>query len=171
MGSTDERNRLAESISTLEKELKEAQRELTKAEHNRLRAMDIETQWHAEVTSLQKLIEVRQKRLNPEAPNEGAPLATQERRGTEAGAGGEVLAVSSDGDEAHEASDTVNRVQWINAAVVASGTVGITPPEILRQASKVNLKMHKNYPYIVLHKLVEREKVVKRRGRYYKKDA
>jgi hypothetical protein len=62
-----------------------------------------------------------------------------------------------------------SRVDWIAGAVAASGTVGITPPEILAQAAKAGVSMHPNYPYVVLKKLVGKKRV-RRDGtpaRYY----
>src|ERR1017187_754583 len=62
-----------------------------------------------------------------------------------------------------------NRVQWIAEVVAASGNKGITPPEIMHKAVDTGLTMHKNYPYVVLGKLVERKVVRKDGGRYYKR--
>jgi len=79
-----------------------------------------------------------------------------------------------DGDGSDSLSTVVpfhpdgNRVDWIAATVAASGNNGITPPEIMRKAAAAGLTMHKNYPYVVLGKLVERKAVRKDEGRYYK---
>ncbi len=37
----------------------------------------------------------------------------------------------------------------------------------MKAADKMHIKMHPNYPYVVLRKLVEKERAVKRKGRYY----
>jgi hypothetical protein len=61
----------------------------------------------------------------------------------------------------------VSRVDWIAGAVAASGTMGITPPEILAQAEKAGVSMHPNYPYVVLKKLVGKKRVRRSGARYY----
>jgi hypothetical protein len=60
-----------------------------------------------------------------------------------------------------------SRVDWIAGAVAASGTMGITPPEILAQAEKAGVSMHPNYPYVVLKKLVGKKRVRRSGARYY----
>ena len=60
-----------------------------------------------------------------------------------------------------------NRVDWIAAAVAASGAMGITPPEILARAEIEGVSMHHNYPYIVLKKLIERRRVRRNGARYF----
>ena len=61
----------------------------------------------------------------------------------------------------------LSRVDWIAGAVAASGTMGITPPEILAQAEKAGVSMHPNYPYVVLKKLVGKKRVRRSGARYY----
>jgi hypothetical protein len=61
-----------------------------------------------------------------------------------------------------------SRIDWIAEAVATSGSAGITPPEIMRKSAKAGIKMHQNYPYVALRKLVERKQVEKKGARYYK---
>jgi len=168
MGSTEERSRLIESISILERELKEAERELAKAVQDRLRTTQIEDQWHVEVSSLSKLIEVRQQRLNPDSNAQVASsIAGVTRAGSDQSSGGvPQVSFSSEGEGGGE---KINLVEWIEGFVAASGSRGIAPPEILAAAAKAGLKMHKNYPYVVLKKLKERDHVIRRGKRYFKK--
>jgi len=61
----------------------------------------------------------------------------------------------------------LNRVEWIAYAVAASGNIGITPPEILAQAEQAGVTMHQNYPYVVLKKLVGKNRVRRKGARYF----
>ena len=65
--------------------------------------------------------------------------------------------------------EDLSKVDWIDGLIAASGTMGLAPPEIMKAAEKEQIKMHPNYPYVVLRKLVQKDRVVKLRGRYYKK--
>jgi hypothetical protein len=62
-----------------------------------------------------------------------------------------------------------NLVQWINDAIAASGVQGLTPPEILKKAESLGIKMHENYPYTVLRKLLAAGKIRKENRRYFQK--
>lgn len=55
--------------------------------------------------------------------------------------------------------------EWIASTVTASRTP-IEPREIFHTAQQAGIKMHKNYPYVVLKKLVE-EGRIKQLGRGY----
>lgn len=134
------------SIEALENDLRHAETELSKATEERLRAHEIENQWSTEVTSLKNLIEIRRKRMNLPPTNRAneQPITVN---GAEGG--------------------NLTNVAWIERAVQASGSMGKSPPEILREAAGVGRKMHKNYPYVALAHLVERGRIAKREGRYY----
>jgi hypothetical protein len=67
--------------------------------------------------------------------------------------------------------DATNLVDWIYKAVADSGKLGIIPPDVFRKAEKAGIKMHPNYPYIVLKKLVARGRVIKRGSRYSEREA
>ena len=144
------------SVEALERDLQNAERELGKAVEARQRASSVEDQWKMEVTSLTNLIQVRKQRMVPQdwsvpsAGDSGTPFPN----------GG----LPQDSDE------EFNRVDWIDGLIAASGVNGISPPEILRRAEQAHISMHPNYPYVVLKKLVAKERAVKRRGRYYNKD-
>lgn len=149
------------SIEALERDLANAERELEKATTDRLRAEQIEGQWSTEVTSLKNLIQVRQQRLNPVVAKNIAV--------------GDALHIRTDHDSSSSAvngkgAEDLNKVDWIDGLIAASGTLGVAPPEIMKAAQKSQIKMHPNYPYVVLRKLVEKDRIVKRRGRYYKKE-
>ena len=78
-----------------------------------------------------------------------------------------------DGSDSLAAPPNVNglggsRIDWIAEVVAASGNAGITPPQILRKSVRAGIKMHENYPYVALRKLVERKRVEKKGARYYK---
>jgi hypothetical protein len=152
MADKDDRARLAESISTFTKELEWAEAKLKESTEDRLRAHAVEDQWQSEVNSLRKLIEVRKARLSPKPHGQS------------------VVAGISAIEEGPVSPDT-NRVAWVYEQIVASGTHGMTPPDIYRAAKKVGLSMHKNYPYVVLRKLIERDKVTKKGERYHKKES
>ena len=168
MGRKDERSHLLDSIANFRQELEWAKRKLEEATKNRLRAHEEEDQWHAEVTSLQKLIEVREKRLSPDTTGSPTPQSVEQVR----------LATESRMDpdiggkpDSHANAEGMNRVEWITGLVAASGTRGIAPPEILEKARGIGLKMHPNYPYVVLRKLIDRATIVKKGGRYYRKES
>lgn len=65
-------------------------------------------------------------------------------------------------------SESLKANQWIEETVIASGVSGITPTEISTLAEKNGFQIHKNYPYVVLGKLLEKGTVVKRGKKYYK---
>jgi hypothetical protein len=60
--------------------------------------------------------------------------------------------------------------KWIVTQVLNSGADGISPPEILQKAKAAAVKMHPNYPYVVLRKAVERGEITKFGSRYLKKE-
>jgi hypothetical protein len=68
-----------------------------------------------------------------------------------------------------EPGDAVNRVSWILNFVEQSGSVGMIPPDASRAAAEAGIRMHSNYPYTALKVLLKRDKIIKRKGRYYKK--
>jgi hypothetical protein len=106
--------------------------------------------------------------MNPADPTKDSPAASShEERQTAS------LDSSKDGSLSLAASEgaDINRVNWMAGLIAASGTLGITPPEILKAAERDGIKLHRNYPYIVLRKLVDKDRAVKRRGRYYKKES
>jgi len=139
------------SIEALEAALQHARRELEKATKERLRAIEVEDQWVTELKSLESLINVRNKRLHPESAIKN---------------GGDVAVVPAN-TEQRSVKET-SHVDWIDRAIANSGSAGLSPPEILVAAKKAGIKMHKNYPYIVLKTLVERGRVSKQAGRYYR---
>ena len=147
------------SIDVLERDLRNAERELAKATSARQQAQEVEAQWTTEVTSLKNLIQVRKQRM---APGASIPIIVPDGY---AKANETNLPGSLNGS----AGEDINRVDWIDALVAASGSAGMAPPEIQRKAEQEHLTMHPNYPYVVLKKLVAKERVVKRRGRYYAK--
>jgi len=149
------------SIEVLQRDLTNAERELSKATAERLRAGDVEGQWQTEVTSLKNLIQVRKQRMNPTVAKELAVPDSLALRDEVRGA----FTVTDN----WKGTEDLNKVDWIDGLIAASGTMGIAPPEIMKAAEKDHIKMHPNYPYVVLRKLVEKERAVKRRGRYYKK--
>ena len=144
------------SIESLENDLRHAQGALEKATADRTAAQEIEGQWITEVNSLKSLIDVRKKRLHGHSNGTGQehkpqpPTVPQDTPG---------VVARTDGD--------MTTVAWIENFVLNSGAKGASPPEILRAAADIKLFMNKNYPYIVLSKLVERGKIDKRDGRYY----
>ena len=141
------------SIEALQADLEYAQRQRDAATKARLVAQENENQWITEVSSLTNLIDVRRKRLQPppaDDPDEGSEINIDD------------LSVLLE-------DEPISHVVWISNQVAASGTKGISPPEILKLAEEEGRKMHKNYPYIVLRKLVQDGKVTKRAGRYSKK--
>jgi hypothetical protein len=150
------------SIETLEQGLKNAERELARAATDRMRATEVEAEWQTEVTSLKNLIQVRKQRMNLKIVKESPVEESGEPREDYSGG---TLSMADNGT----ASEALNKVEWIDGLIAASGTMGIAPPEIMKAAEKDQIKMHPNYPYVVLRKLVEKERAVKRRGRYYKK--
>src|SRR5665213_368678 len=135
------------SIDALQSDLKHAEQKHAEATADRLRAQEIENQWTTEVNSLRSLIEVRKMRLSP--GNGGYQYQTSE-------------VVPPEGP-----STAVTHVEWISGLLEAAGRAGVSPPEILRAAEKSNVKMHRNYPYVVLSHMLEKGKVTKREGRYY----
>jgi hypothetical protein len=155
------------SIELLERELKSAEDELSNAVAAKMKAQEVEVLWQTEVTSLKSLIEVRRKRIGAVVEN-----------GTDSGQQSfEVVEPIDAYDEptstlsfTHHNGTEINRVDWISGAVAASGSYGITPPEIMISATKAGVAMHKNYPYSVLKTLMDRNQVYKRRDRYYKKE-
>jgi hypothetical protein len=58
---------------------------------------------------------------------------------------------------------------WIITQVLKSGDAGISPPQIIQLAKIAGIKMHHNYPYIVLRKAVEKGTVIKQGSLYMKK--
>ncbi|HEY6347145.1 MAG TPA: hypothetical protein VIY49_37110 [Bryobacteraceae bacterium] len=142
------------SIEALEGDLLHAEEELAKAIKERLHAHEVEDQWNTEVTSLKNLIEVRRKRLHIGSPN-GSAVAAQPIEDTRKDA-------TYDGP-------ALSHIDWIYNAVVNAGDHGLSPPEILKAAASASIKMHENYPYVALKTLVERGKVIKKEGRYYRK--
>ncbi|HEY4364128.1 MAG TPA: hypothetical protein VGN17_24370 [Bryobacteraceae bacterium] len=139
------------SIETLGEDLVHAEGELAKAAGKRLHAQEVEQQWQMEVTSLKNLIEVRKRRLHPTKP-ETRSLNN--------------MVVPSEQGASLSKKEEISHVEWI-LRTVGSSQSGISPPELLREATKAGVKMHKNYPYVVLGKLVEKGKVRKADGRYY----
>ena len=69
--------------------------------------------------------------------------------------------------EEHE--QEITTAAWIVNRVIASGNEGISPPELLRSAKVAGINMHQNYPYVVLRKAVENDKIEKKGSRYVKK--
>lgn len=151
------------SISSLESALENANEQLKKASTERVLAQEIENQWHTEVISLKNLIDVRRKRLHlysDEVPNHDHRAEQESAVDAEA---------TKDEFDFIFSAPAISHVEWISLQVAASGVNGISPPEILKLAEEQERKMHKNYPYIVLRKLVEEGKVIKKAGRYFKK--
>jgi hypothetical protein len=155
-------------LAQLEQELAYSKEEFATASKQRAYAEEIERQWEVEVNSLTNLIENRRRRMGQ--ADTGAAISRDQ---SELDLGSTLASSAANGSSPHEGgseSDNVNRVDWIYKFTEESGTRGIKPPDVLPAASRVGIKMHKNYPYVVLNKLLERELVVKRRGRYYKKE-
>lgn len=124
---------------------------MQEATAQRLRLLEVENQWQTEVNSLKNLIEVRRKRL--------APVKAEEADDS-----------TPDAQDLFEIAEgeSVSHVDWILHQVAASGIKGMSPPELLRQAEFEQRKMHQNYPYVVLRKLVKAGRVAKKNGRYFK---
>jgi hypothetical protein len=133
------------TIEALENELRLAQDELHRATEARLNAINVEEQWRTEVNSLKALIEVRRKRLGIVSDE----VAVQEHVQL-------------------NVVEPISHVDWIYDQVLASGDSGVTPVDLYKIARKHGRTMHENYPYVALSSLVERKKIVKRDGRYYK---
>lgn len=151
-------------VEALEKDLQIAEVIAANAASDAIRANEIFSHWQAVTTSLKTLIEARRKGANPPlAPSVMVPSPQGHLPAAEASNSGDGFVAPRDSGR------DVNRVRWIEQAVAASGAVGMMPPEIFRAAEKEGLHMNKNYPYIVLRKLMEQERVIKRRGRYYKR--
>jgi hypothetical protein len=150
------------SIDALEGDLAYAERELAKATEATARANEAELQWQTEVTGLRNLIRIRKQRMSPGVANSVAAVSDDQ---TSLASEVTALPVGPPKDD-----EDVNKVDWIDGLIAASGTAGIAPPEIMKTAEKQLIKMHPNYPYVVLRKLVEKGRAVKRRGRYYKKE-
>ena len=164
----DEAAKLRDSILSLTAELEEAKRSLGSAQKQRLYAEEIENQIAAEVEHLTKLIEIRRKRLGPDADlavsaSNQPRLDLQVEEVAEEGASGSLPPE----DNRH---DDINRVKWVESLIEQSGVSGVSPPEVLGAARRAGISMHKNYPYVVLRTLMERQLIVRRRGRYYKKE-
>lgn len=153
------------SIDALERDLSTAERELGKATAETARVIEIERQWQTEVTSLKNLIQVRKQRINPTVPKEVVIGDSLELRDD-----GDGLKLAYAAKSGPGGPEELNKVDWIDGLIEASGTLGVAPPEIMKAAEKQQMKMHPNYPYVVLRKLVEKGRAVKRRGRYYKKE-
>jgi hypothetical protein len=58
---------------------------------------------------------------------------------------------------------------WIVTQAINRGADGISVPEILQLAKAAGIRMHHNYPYNVLRRAVQDEKVIKIGSRYLKK--
>jgi hypothetical protein len=156
---------------------------LAEAQHQRMEWSEKETRCQTTVKSLLQLIvnramdikepvpeEVVQKALNlgVSIPANLQGTATQSAPPVPAQASSEPHRANEEGTSANNSEEGVNRVEWIASAVAASGKGGITPPEILKLAARTGLSIHKNYPYVVLGKLLERGTVTRSGGRYYK---
>jgi len=165
----DEKAKLHEFILSLTAELEEARRALASAEKQRLYAQEIENQLAAEVEHLAKLIEIRRKRLGPSDDERAVAESNQPRLALRTEEPVEEDSSVSEGG-ADNREDDINRVRWIESLVKQSGVSGVSPPEVSEAARRAGVKMHKNYPYVVLKKLIEKGLIVKRRGRYYKKE-
>jgi hypothetical protein len=140
------------TLEALESHLAYAEQELAKSTTKRIQAADTENQWLMEVQSVKNLITVRRNRASGTASQ--ALPAVQPANG------------SAEGGNAEGVPET-SHIDWIAKVVVASGNRGMTPPEILRDAEKAGITMHRNYPYVALKALVKRDRVIKREGRYY----
>jgi hypothetical protein len=115
-----------------------------------------------------QLIAIRTKRLGPNAPDTSSAKQAQpelDLRGSDGGVLDNEAAAASSAED--DSQPEINRVDWVYKFVCESGSRGVKPTDVLAAASRAKITMHKNYPYVVLRKLVERGKVVKKRGRYY----
>lgn len=151
------------SIEALEGDLAYAEHQLSKAREATARANEAEVQWQTEVTGLSNLIRIRKQRLTPTVAKD---ILIDDNLKVLDGMDGGTLGTTVNGDGT---DGELNKVDWIDGLVAASGTMGIAPPEIMKAAESQRVKMHPNYPYVVLRKLVAKDRVMKRRGRYYKK--
>jgi alanine racemase len=168
--TNEEKTRLLDSISSLEKEVEVAQQNLKDASAQRAYAEEAENQILAEVKSLVTLIEIRRKRLGLHADDPSAKSKEQPRLPLETPLQGSSSHAADGPDEDHSGEE-VSKVNWIFNFVAGNGPRGAMPPEVARAASTAGVSMHPNYPYTALRKLVERGVLVKRRGRYYKNPA
>jgi hypothetical protein len=158
MVKTEDEKHLAASIPGLEQELNWAEQKLRGARDALKAAGDEELHWRNEVDGLRMIVEARRARLNM-GP---APIISSAADG------------SRDSDENQTLSMPVNvdgsAIDWIYMTVAASGTQGMTPPQVRQAAVKAGVAMHPNYVYVALRKLVdERKTLVKKAWSYYKK--
>jgi hypothetical protein len=174
--TNEDKTRLLESISSLAAELETAKRDLSEASMQRAFAEEAENQLIAEVESLTKLIEIRRKRLGPHAGDPSGANKDQAKLALEmpsqeppARSAEDAILLEIPEEDSPEAS--VNKTAWIFNFVVGRGSRGVLPPEVFRAAANAGVSMHPNYPYTVLRKFVDKQMIVKRRGRYYKKPA
>ena len=112
---------------------------------------------------LSNLIRIRKQRLTPTVAKD---ILIDDNLKVLDGMDGGTLGTTVNGDGT---DGELNKVDWIDGLVAASGTMGIAPPEIMKVVESQRVKMHPNYPYVVLRKLVAKDRVMKRCGRYDKK--
>ncbi|HEX4231581.1 MAG TPA: hypothetical protein VHZ07_23125 [Bryobacteraceae bacterium] len=156
--------------SALQSELDQARGELEKATAKQLKINAEVEQWKSEVEALQKLLDIRQRRLNPSPESNGTmavapePVANSHLNST--GHNGSDL-FSLEDSNGTDPVEQKSKAAWILERVKNSSTHGCTAAEVAKLASESGIEMHPNYPYTVLKSYVKRGKVNKRGVRYY----
>lgn len=141
---------MALSISMVEEELQQAKLDLEHAIAARERAVQKEHQYLGIVESLTKWLMMKQAQSEPESSTERSD------------------SVEKDAIEANQPA--TSHVEWMAGLIRYAKNSGITAPEIFQRAEAAAIKMHRNYPYVVLTGLVKKGRVTKRDGRYYATD-
>jgi tRNA splicing endonuclease len=72
-----------------------------------------------------------------------------------------------DTEEESNGTSDVNRVVMVERMVLESHNDGISPLDVLRKSEQMGITMHRNYPYVVLRKLVEHGRIQKYGSKYF----
>jgi hypothetical protein len=144
------------TIEAIDSLLWDAEAELAKAKDAMDKAVARQKRWMTEVESLNNLKKIRMEEKSEQAVNVHAapPVAAPAPTPTE------IVVVPTELGISH--------IDWIAAAVVASGDRGMNVPEIVATATSGGVKMHPNYPYTALRNLVQTGRLKKVGLRYFK---
>ena len=138
----------ASFIDYLKSRIEEAQLELVEATQKRLAAEQVEAQLIKDIEGYR------------------STLAAEERRGgTSLTAQVEVqpTQVPRQSNNGHTPNATLSILSYVRSA----GARGITRPEIKNALERDGISVHPNYPYVVISKLKENNKIREDRGRLY----
>jgi hypothetical protein len=146
-------SQVAISITQIEDELQSCKQDLEKARDRRKQAQSDEQTMERKYDALSTLFAL----MN----GNGAMLPQQ--------SAAEMLETPKP-ETTDSSGENTNKTALILELVVKSGQTGITAVDIWKKLQADSVKMHRNYLYAVLDRLIEQDKIVERRGKYYRKE-